>query len=171
MDLELTTENSEKLKFEKRIGFIFALLVIAFGALINLVYIISNHEKSLLLLLLIDIGIVGLSYLICFLINRKINKDLRLGIKTVRIEKIEEKRDKTDCEVGSGVLYIPILGNLFPKLWGQKMKGNTKYILMVKEVGYTVEKKLFDSVIEGGFVEIHDSTYSNIFLELKKSIN
>jgi len=168
MKIELTKENLKKLKFEKRIGFVFALLVIAFGALINLVYIVSNHEKSLLLLLLIGFGIVGLSYLICFLINRKINKDLRAGTKAVRIEKIGEKIYKPDYEVGSGVLYIPVLGNLFSKLWGIKMKENSKYILVIKGIEYNVEKELFDKVIEGDSIEIHESKYSDIFLEFKK---
>jgi len=72
-EMELTKENKKTLKYEKRIGFVFSGLAIAFGALLNLVYIVSNDEKSWFLLTLINIIIVGLSYLIAFSMNRKIN--------------------------------------------------------------------------------------------------
>ena len=166
--MKLTKENIKTLKYEKRIGFVFAGLIIAFGALMNLFVIISNPEKNWLLLLLIDLGIVGLSYLVVFSMNRKINRDLREGIKVVKTEKIEIKKSEIDYEVGSGALYIPILGDLFPKLWGHKMKEYSKYILVINGVGHNVEKELFDSVIEGGLIEVHDSKYSDVFLEFKK---
>jgi len=167
--MELTKKNIKKLKYEKRISFVFSGLVLAFGALLNLVYIVSNDEKGWLLLLLINIGIVGLSYLIAFFINRKINKDLGVGVKVVRIEKIEKKKHYIDYEVGSGALFIPILGNLFPKLWGHRMKEYSKYTLVIKGVGHDVEKELFDSVEEGDLIELHVSKYGEILLELKKT--
>ena len=166
--MELTKENIKTLKNEKRIGFVFAGLVIAFGSLINLVYIVANHEKNWLLLLLIDLGIVGLSYLIAFSINRKINNDLRAGVKVIKKEKIEKKKHEIDYEAGSGVLYIPILGNLFPKLWGHRMKAYSKYILVIKGVAHDVEKELFDSIVEGNLIEIHEAKHSGIVLEFKK---
>ena len=166
--MKLTKENIKTLKYEKRIGFVFAGLIIAFGALINLFIIVSSPEKNWLLLLLIDLCIVGLSYLVAFSMNRKINRDLREGIKVVKTEKIEIKKSEIDYEVGSGALYIPILGDLFSKLWGHKMKEYSKYILIINGVGHTVEKELFDSVIEGGLIEVHNSKYSDIFFEFKK---
>ena len=168
--MELTKKNIKTLKYEKRTGFVFSGLVIAFGALLNLGYIISNEENGWLLLLLIDLGIVGLSYFIAFFMNRKINKDLRAGTKDVKIEKIERKKHEIDYEAGSGALFIPILGNLFPKLWGQKMKEYSKYTLVVNGVGFDVEKELFDSVVEGDLIEIHYSKYSEILLESNKQI-
>ena len=167
--MELTKKNIKTLKYEKRISFVFSGLVIAFGALLNLVYIVSNEEKSWLFLLLIDLGIIGLSYFIVFFMNRKINKDLRAGTKDVKIEKIERKKHEIDYEVGSSALFIPILGNLFPKLWGQKMKEYSKYTLVVKGVGFDVEKELFDSVVEGDLIEVHSSKYSEILLEFNKT--
>jgi len=166
--MELTKENKKTLKYEKRIGFVFSGLVIAFGALFSLVYIVSNNEKSWLLFTSINFGLIGLSYLIAFSMNRKINKDLRAGIKVVRTEKVEKKMSKIDYEAGSGALFIPILGNLFPKLWGHKMKEYSKYTLVIEGVGHDVEKELFDSVVEGDLIEIHNSKNSNIFLEFTK---
>ena len=38
-----------------------------------------------------------------------------------------------DVESGSGMLYIPILGHFFPKLWGQKMRRIKRYYIVSKE--------------------------------------
>ena len=130
----MTRENVKKLKTEKRIGFVFSGLIIAFGALINLVIIVSNDEGGWLLPFLIALGIVGLSYFVAFSVNRKINKDLRVGKKEIKTEIVENKAHKIDYEVGSGVLYIPVLGDLFPKLWKPKMNEYSKYILTIKGV-------------------------------------
>jgi hypothetical protein len=143
--MELTIENRKKLKREKRIGFVFAVLIIAFGALINLAYILSNQAKGFLMPLFIASGIIGLSCLVAFFMNRRINRDLRAGIKEARVEQVEKKRHKVDYEAGSGVLYIPILGDLFPRLWKPKMNEYSKYILTLKGVEYDVEKELFDN--------------------------
>jgi len=48
------------------------------------------------------------------------------------------------------------------------MKEYSKYILIAKGVEYEVEKELFDNTITGDLIEIHDSKYSDIFLEIKK---
>ena len=166
--MELTTKNIKTLKNEKRIGFVFSGLIIIFGILLSSAYIILNNDKNWVLLLSIGFGIICLSYFIAFFMNRKINNDLRAGTKVVRIEKIEEKKHKTDYEAGSGMLFIPILGNLFPKVWGQKMKEYSKYLLAVQGVNLDVEKELFDNVVAGDLIEIHFSQYSKTLLEFKK---
>ena len=171
--MELTKENIKTLKYEKRIGFVFAGIILAFGLLFNLFFIATKLAKSyekdeLLILIAIDLLIVGLSYLTASTMNRKINKDLREGIKIVRIEKIDKKNHIIDYEAGSGSLYIPGLGDLFPKLWGQEMRSYSKYVLTIKGIENNVEKELFDNVKEGDLIEVHDSKHSDIFLEFKK---
>jgi len=167
-NIDLTRENVKKLKTEKRIGFVFSGLIIAFGALINLVIIVSNDEGGWLLPFLIALGIVGLSYFVAFSVNRKINKDLRVGKKEIKTEIVENKAHKIDYEVGSGVLYIPVLGDLFPKLWKPKMNEYSKYILTIKGVEYDVVKEFFENVTVGETIEIHNSKYSGILLEIKR---
>ena len=166
--MELTTKNRKTLKNEKRIGFVFSGLIIAFSVLLSSLYILLNNEKNWELFLLIGFGIICLSYFIAFFMNRKINKDLRAGTKVVRIEKIEEKKHKIDYEAGSGALHIPGLGDLFPNIWGQKMKKYSEYILVVEGVNFDVEKELFDNVVAGDLIEIHFSQYSKTLLEFKK---
>lgn len=67
---------------------------------------------------------------------------------------IQRKEYKLDFEAGSGSLYIPILGDLFPNLWGQKMNPVDKWILIIDNTTYTVNKDFYDSVSEGDSVEI-----------------
>ena len=48
--MELTKKDIKILKYEKRIGFIFAEFILVFAALINLGYILKNPEVDRLLL-------------------------------------------------------------------------------------------------------------------------
>jgi hypothetical protein len=161
--MELTKQDIKILKYEKRMGYVFAGIILSFAFLFNLFFIATNHErvglfillKTRSLLLLIDLIIICLSFFIAFLMNRKINKDLRIGEKVVTIEKIEWKEHKIDYEAGSASL-------------GQKMKPYSKYILVLKGIEYNVEKELFNNVEKGYFVEIHSAKYSNTLLEIKK---
>ena len=156
------TENDIKtLKYEKRIGYVFAGFILTGGALSNIVFIATNSEREWsllllrdwLLLLLIDFVIIGLSFLVAFLMNRKINKDLRAGTKMVTIGKIARKEHQIDYEAGSGSL-------------GQEMKPYSKYVLTVNGIEYNVEKELFDTVEEGDFIEAHEAKYSEVLLGL-----
>jgi hypothetical protein len=166
--MELTKQDRKILKYEKRVGHVFAGIILTFGILLSLIFFATNHERDGLLillkawslLLLMDLIIISLSCLTAFLMNRKVNKDLNAGIKIVTTEKIEWKEHKIDYEAGRGSLYIPGLGDMFPKLWGQKMRPYSKYILILKGIEYNIEKELFDSVEKGDFVEIHNAKYS-----------
>lgn len=78
---------------------------------------------------------------------------------------VERKEYKVDFEAGSGSLHIPILRDLFPNLWGQKMNPIAKWILIVNNTEYSVEKNLYDNVKEGDSVEI---LYANGLSEIKE---
>ena len=170
----LTESDIKTLKYEKRMGYVFAGFILTGGVLSNIVFIATNSEREWsllllrdwLLLLLIDFVVIGLSFLVAFLMNRKINKDLRAGTKMVTVEKIARKKYEIDYEVGSGSLYIPGLGDRFPKLWGQEMKPYSKYVLTVNGIEYNAEKELFDTVEEGDFIEVHEAKYSEVLLGL-----
>jgi len=153
--MNLTKENKKKLKHEKRVVFCVAISVLAITAVTNLVCILLN-QLNLLLLLLIDLGVVFSCFLIVFLGNRKINKDLKAGIKIVKIEKIERKIHKIDYEAGSSVN-----GNM-------PMRPFPRYIFAINGFGYDVEKEVFDSFSEGESIEVHRSKYSGTLLEFKK---
>jgi len=163
MKTELTQQDIKELKYEKRIGYVFAGIILTFCAFFNLWFFATNCERewSLLLLrdwllvLLTDFVILILSLLTTFLINRKINKDLFAGIKIVTTEKIEWKEHRIDYKAGSGV-----------KAPG--MKPFSKYIFILNGIAYNVEKELFDSVEKGDLVEIHTAKCSEALLGIKK---
>lgn len=77
---------------------------------------------------------------------------------------IQKKEYKVDFEVGSGSLYIPVLGDLFPNLWGQKMNPVDKWILVIDNTTYVVDKDFYDSVAEGDRIGIY---YDKGFPKLK----
>ena len=153
--MELTKEDIKTLKYEKRIGFVFALLIFGFGGVFSLFfYAIDDFFYSQL----IGLSTVLLIFLTPMLINRKVNKDMKMGIKFVRKEKIEEKVYRTLYEAGSA---YPL------PFWG-KMKPFPGYFLIIKRIEYNVEKELFESVEKGDIVEIYEGIHSGILLGIKK---
>lgn len=54
------------------------------------------------------------------------------------MEKVVRKKVEKSFEAGSGELYIPILGDLFPKLWGQKINEKYKYLVFTEKYRYEV---------------------------------
>ena len=65
------------------------------------------------------------------------------------MEKVVSKKVVKSFEAGSGALYIPILGDLFPKLWGQKMKGSNKYFIFTEKFKYEVNEEDYNKLNEG----------------------
>jgi hypothetical protein len=64
--------------------------------------------------------------------------------------KIIEKRVDRSVEAGSGGLYIPILGDIFPSLFGHKMRETVTYVFVCTDgKEYVVEELLFDRYNKG----------------------
>lgn len=167
---ELTNLDKSKLKNEKKISYAFIVLVISVGLLFNLSYLIAFKEKlSFKSLIFIDLMFAIIPILIYYLMNKKINKDLKSNTKVITLVKIDEKIVVNTEEAGSGVLYIPILGELFPRLWGQKMKDIETYYLLIKGFRHEVDREFYESVNIGEEVERHSSKYSKTFLGFSKA--
>ena len=153
----LTDSDRKVLKDEKRIGLTFALVFLAFTALLNVcVLLIPGLSVTTVQLVVIDILLVATAFLIYWLINRKAILSLRSG----------EKRSEPAYEVGSAALYIPLLGNLFPKLWGpDRMKQvDDNYYIVVNYTEYRVGKDVYDFAQDSKEVEMHYSLPGNVFL-------
>lgn len=166
--MNLSNEDIKIIKNEKRVGYVFSGLILAFGGIGNIVYWVSETEKVFIIIALINLLLIAASFLIPFFMNRKYNLDLKEGEKIVKTEIIQKKGMITDYEVGSGSLYIPILGDLFPKLWGQKMKEIQKYTVILNGTAQQIEKNLFEIVNEGDGIEMHFSKHSQILLKIQK---
>jgi len=164
---ELTEKDIKVLKHEKRIGYVYALLIVSFGGLFNLGYFILNikHGYNYTMIGFIDIGILLLAYLVCYRINREFNLDIKSNQKNVLKRIVKRKAAGKTYEVGSGTLYIPILGDLFPKLFGLGMKEMSRYFILTKENKYEVDKDMFEKLEEGTEFYVHFAKYSWTILD------
>lgn len=162
--MKFTDKDYKEIRYEMRMGYIFSTFILAFGGLFNLVYIVVNTDNNWLLLCLIDVLIVGFSIGLYFLVNRKLIRDLKDGTKVIRLEKVLNKERQTSYEAGSGKLHIPILGDIFPKLWGQEMKPKEKFSFIINGFRYEVNEDVFQNVKESETVEMHFSNHSGTLL-------
>ena len=69
------------------------------------------------------------------------NKDIK--------RKIEKKIIEPGYEPGSGAMYIPILGDLFPKLFGPKMREIPHYFIIADNKKYQVKEELYKNLNKG----------------------
>lgn len=169
MKIELTENDRKILKYEKRIGYVFMTLIYSFGGLFNLFYfIIQKDNPNYLMISLINLGIILLGFLACRLVNKDVNKDLKENNKTILVREIKKKYSEKSYETGSGNLYIPILGDIFPKLFGQKMREGTKYFIIAGEFTHEVEKNDFLNLKEGENALIHYGRNSGTVLRYEK---
>ncbi|MEI6765537.1 MAG: hypothetical protein WCM76_07835 [Bacteroidota bacterium] len=172
--MHLSKTDIKQIKYELRPGIIFSIIVLFFGGLFNVLFFTSeNYNSRILFIVVADVVIMCSSLLVFYAMNRKYIKDLRAGTKQSKTGTVENKEEEISYEAGSGNLHIPILGDIFPKIWGQKMKENTKFFLIISNRKYEVEKEFYDKVNNGDLLEIYFSEYSEILLglEMKKCLS
>jgi len=63
--------------------------------------------------------------------------DLEEDTKVVKKGKVQKKESYTSYESGSGSIHIPILGDLFSKLFSVKMRSKNRYYLIINNTGPT----------------------------------
>lgn len=165
--MKLTDKDIQRLKNEKRTGFIFSELVLAMGGLFSLIYWVINPDMEGTNLLLMDTGVIGVSILVSYFMNKQYNKDLNSGTKIILMETVQGKENHKSHKANSGAMYIPILGDLFPKLFGQKMQPALKLNLIINGYRFEVEKNVFDEVKKDDLIEMHYTIYSEIFLGIE----
>lgn len=167
--MSFTSEEIIEIKRSKRVGYVFAAAIFAFGGIITLYYQkINNLEYSNIKVVITALMFVGSGLLVLYLLNRKHNKDLASGKKLIETKRIEKKETIIAYEPGSGSLHIPVLGYLFPNIWGQKMKEYKKFRLTINGLKYDIEENLFNTLNEGDDIELTWSFYGETFLGVKK---
>lgn len=62
------------------------------------------------------------------------------------MEKVVRKETEPSWEAGGGKLYIPILGDLFPKRYSQEPKETLKYFIITETTKYQVEKENYEKL-------------------------
>lgn len=135
----------------------------------NAFYFIVIPEPNLIYVILIDTAVILICLLINYRVSHKLKLDLKDGIKVSKKAIVQDKEYKASWEAGSGTLHIPVLGNLFPKLWGQEMRDSGTYYLIINNTRYEVDRKLYEDVIPGDMVLMFYTQYSNSRLGIEKS--
>jgi len=171
MKRNLTNSDIKEIKHQTRMGYILSFLIFLIVGLFG-VFLFFNYDSKIgtfdnQYITIFYIILTAISIAISFLINRKYFKDLKNGDKIIKTEKVYKKENRMSYEAGSGNLYIPILGFLFPKTWSQEMKPHFLVYLIINNYRYKVDKTLFDNVKEGDYVKMHYSTYSNTLLRIE----
>jgi len=159
---ELTKKEIEIIRGEKRIAYVFSLLLFFAGALFGLVYYLVSGIDFLFIV--ISLLAFGLCILIPSLMNRDYNKDIQSGIKLIEIGQIQDKECNGSYEAGSGNLYIPVLGNLFPKLWGSHPKHSLLCYLIINNIRYRAEEEVYNKVNTGDGIEMYFTTDSHLLI-------
>lgn len=77
--------------------------------------------------LVLVLSAVALGLLLSLWAYRALTRQIRLDLREDGLELVEVSQpytmgEYTDYEAGSAALFVPILGNLFPRLWGAKMR-------------------------------------------------
>ncbi|MDH6308625.1 hypothetical protein M2451_000936 [Dysgonomonas sp. PFB1-18] len=160
---ELSSQDIVKIKEEKKVGYVFPFLILGAGLLFDVVYYFMSAELNLFIVAL-NSGIVALCLLIEYLINRNYNKDIESGVKQIEQGKIQDKERSRSYESGSGNLYIPIIGDIFPRLWGSHPKSSLIYYLTINNIRYQADEDVYNKVDVGDEIEMYFTTSSHILL-------
>lgn len=169
MTAELSDKDRKALKYERRMGFIFMGLILCFGGVFNLIYfVLLKDTANYFLVGLVNSGIILLGLTVCYLTNKDINRDLKENRKELLKRMVEEKLEESSYEAGSGTLYIPVLGNLFPKLWGHQMRKSNRYFIFAGDYKHEVDKQMYDNMMKGSELIIHFAKHSGTVLSFSK---
>ena len=163
----MNDKQIEILKKRIQLGYILPLLLLLIGLSVD-VYLILTNLVNISLTLLINISILILIIIILYFNNWNLYKDLRKKELLLEYRQVLKKEDIRDYEVGSAALYIPILGDLFPKLWGPKMNEFSKYKIAFLDKYIFVDKEMYESLDNSDEVTLYYAKYSKTFLGMKK---
>jgi len=161
----LSKQDIRSIKIRMRVGYAMPALLLSICLLFNLVYFaIAKNEADYRLIGAVAVGGILLAWLLFSAINRKYIRDLKAGSKKTVVKQVADKGVEKSYEAGSGLPYIPILGDLFPRLWKMKPRDTDLYYLVIEGHKYAVEKEIFDiASVEKG-VEMHYALHSGTLL-------
>lgn len=83
-------------------------------------------------------------------------------------EKVEKSIEESSYEAGNIALFIPVSGNIFSKLWGQKMRETRKYYIIASDTNCEVDKDVFDDLIVDMDFYAHFAKHSEMVLNFSR---
>ncbi|MCK5856935.1 MAG: hypothetical protein KAG64_05565 [Bacteroidales bacterium] len=163
MRSRLNELDKKFIRHQMRAGRMLAAFIFFAGGFYNVFYFaIPSFQISNRYILIVDVMVVLLGVFTWNRINRKYRLDLEADVKIVKKAKVQKKESFTSYESGSGSLYIPILGDLFPKLFNLKMKPTGRYYLIINNTRMRFDEASYNSVKEGDEVEVYYTSVSDI---------
>lgn len=155
----LTSRDIKEIKYQCRMGYILPILLFIIGTPITLLIceLNSNNLDSEQIILF---SFALLSLFIGYKMNWKYILDIRNGVKQVETKIIQAKESKRSYEAGSGSLYF-----------GQEMKGNDLYYIIVENIRYKVDSQIFSACSKGDEILFNYAPNSKYLIdfELKKT--
>ena len=155
MKTQLTKGDIKELMYSCRIGIIIPLLIFLIG---GIVLIAMSLQGVLIRTQNLNL-IIGLLFILCtfvsYLIIRKLLADILNGEKILILKKVIGKEYKLDFEPGSGLFF-------------SKMRPVDIWYLIIDNIRYPVDKKLFESLNEGDEVYLHFAPLSQELLNIEK---
>lgn len=161
--MKTNREQMNLLRGRARQGYLLALLFILIGGLFNIYFVVTLPDKPFALLS-VNIALLLLCMATIYLKNKNIYKNLKEKESLLYKEQIIRKEEIQDAEVGSGSLYIPFLGDLFPKRWGLPMNKFSKYKICVQSREIDVNKDTYEKLNEKELVTLCYAKHSKVFL-------
>ena len=161
MNKPLTSEDIEKIKREKRFGYMVCRIILCTLFVVDVVLLICNVHVLYLDLLLINSAIIGLAFLTRFLINHPYNKDLKAGVKCTTTGIVSKKHYATIRDINSQILYYIVFSLLLKK------ETYKAYIVEINKNNYETEKLIFDTINENDTVSIYHSLYGEVYLGIE----
>ncbi len=167
----LTDEDRSFLKYEKRLGYTFSGIVFWGGTALSLFtwYNIQSRAEYINVIIVV-LGSIFATFLVCNRINYKVNRDLRNNRKELIKCRVVNKKEEKSWDPGSGSLSVPILAKLFPKLWNQKMTERRKYYICTEKEQYEVDKNLYDCLKKDDYFFVHIAIHSEILVNITTEV-
>lgn len=157
LEERLTQKNIAEIKYGKRFGYIFGIVLLCFGLLFGTCFIFIS-EKTTNWLIIYFASVIFASWLTIFLMNRKYNDDLLFNKKIIETGILRAKREEDNYEAGSGLPAPRALG----------MRKNICYYFIIGNTEYKVDKDIYTQVEVNEEVNLHYALCSKMLLEITK---
>lgn len=135
----LSEEDIRSIKYQCRFGYILPLIFLIFGLVsFSMIYISKAYVFSLDMVFLSISGVLCLSLLFSYLMNRKFKADIRNNEKEVETNIIQSKKSSMDHQ-----------SNTVARGEGGKLNNTEVFSIVVDNFRYVVDEEFFNNCAEG----------------------
>ncbi len=137
------------------------LLILGLGCVLWL--LLGDSPEKMFMMALFFVPALILTLFAVRYFTKNIRSDIRSGNTRIRISEVKSILEEKNAEAGSGSLYIPVLGSLFPNLFGERMRSQeVKYIITLENEKFEIPPETKVAVHEP--VKIYFSEKSDMYL-------